>query len=169
MYLVLDTNVWVNAFSEHGNKQFMKNCFLLISDFMQLKDYMLSVDIGGVVLSEYSGELRDNRFFQLFMSQLRNENRIYYVEGKLDKTVSLKLLELGFHEDTDQTFTAVAINAGKYIISDDSDYGTHEDDGEEKHKVHEYMCNKLGLRVDNSNGGLLELQKVLANADKERI
>ena len=26
MYLVLDTNVWVNAFFEYGNKQYMKDC-----------------------------------------------------------------------------------------------------------------------------------------------
>lgn len=38
-----------------------------------------------------------------------------------------------------------------------------------KLKVHEYMCEKLGLRVDNSNEGVLELQKVLANAAEESV
>lgn len=166
MNLVLDTNVWVNAFSETGNKQYTMDCVNLIADFMQIHDYMLAIDNEGVIISEYSGELKDNRFYQLFISQLRNENRLLYTDGKMNKNVRAKLLELGFHEPSDQTFTAVAMNAGKHIISDDSDYGTHEYDGVEKKKVHDYMSRELGLLIENSKEGLQGLQKHIAELEQ---
>lgn len=162
MYVVLDTNVWVNAFSEYGNKKYMNDSFMIISDFMQIEDYMLAVDNRGFVLSEYDRELDKNRFYQLFINQLRNGCRIYYVDGTLNSSVRDKLMKLGFHEESDQIFTAVALNTDKYIISDDSDYGTHDYDGEDKLKVHEYMCNELKMRVESSEDGLKSLQERLS-------
>ncbi len=157
--VVLDTNVWVNALSEQGNAAYQLNCLYLITDFLQNRSVMLAVDQGNVILSEYSDNLNSNMYFQIFIKQLHREKRFYYIDGTLSPKMRKELEEVGFHEKEDQTFVATANNSGKYIISDDSDYGTHGE--EDKQEAYEYITGKLHICLENSEEGFKRFQNML--------
>jgi len=75
------------------------------------------------------------------------------------------LLKLGFHEASDQIFTAVALHSDKNIITQDSDYGKGKEDKAnepEKQAVLRYMTEILGLNVMDSKEARAFIKKILS-------
>lgn len=159
--VVLDTNIWINALSDEGNADYKVNCLCLLTDFMQTKLVKLAVDSDNIILTEYGDNLNSNKTFQMLIQQLFKENRFYYTDGKTSSKMRKGLLESGFHEKEDHTFVATAYNSGRYIISDDSDYGTHNE--MDKKEAYGYITEKLHIRLENSEQGLKSFQGMMQN------
>nr|WP_297707395.1 PIN domain-containing protein [uncultured Butyrivibrio sp.] len=150
--IVIDTNVWVNALSENGNKEYRSDALLLLTNVMQIADLFIDIDNEGDILKEYRDNVGNEPLFQLFIQQLFRENRFNYVSADIPKHDRDMLISLGFHEPEDHVFVGTALKSGKYIVTDDSDYGTHGE--EDKREVNDYMKSLLRLRLENSKEGL---------------
>lgn len=101
------------------------------------------------IMQEYQDNiLGKDTFFQLFFVEMHRQKRFIYGDSKINKREKDRLVQLGFHEPEDHIFVGAALNTGKTIITDDSDYGAN---GEiDKQKVYEYMINELNLNILNS-------------------
>ena len=122
MRIVLDTNIWVYAMRQEENNKHLLECVTIISNFLQTKSDDLAVDTGREILKEYADNLKDAQAFQVMLMQLRNENRIQYVDAGLPQKITKRLDSFHFHEAEDQIFLGTAYNSDKYLITDDSDY-----------------------------------------------
>ncbi|MGM0882444.1 MAG: hypothetical protein ACQEXQ_15570 [Bacillota bacterium] len=148
MIIVVDTNILVKGFIEKDPA----TLFTFLTTFYNRKAQLLPLDYEGVVMKEYRDNMKDDPLFQKWFVHLQNSNQIQYVNGTLDLKIRKKLLELGFHEETDQTFVAVSLNSGKIIVTEDSDYGKgKEEKAIEKQAVLDYLTVKLGLEVYDVN------------------
>lgn len=145
MDTVIDTNIFVHAKDMH--KDYGMNCLMFLSNFMQRNDNM-ALDYKNKIMQEYQDNISEDTFSQKFLVEMHMQNRFVYVDSKISKREKDKLVQLGFHEPEDHVFVGVALNTGKTIITDDSDYGAN---GEiDKQKVYEYMHNELNLNILNS-------------------
>lgn len=161
-YIVIDTNIWINALGFRKNPNYFTNCSFIIYSFMQYKECALVLDYDNVIRSEYNDNLNKYRDFQLIFQQLERENRIHRTDGKLSFKVQNDLNRCHFHEPEDQVFVAVAINAGKHIISDDSDYGTRPNKGKCNSEANEYIKSKLGIKLENSDDGVKTMLEMIS-------
>lgn len=84
---------------------------------------MLCCDHETKIYNEYMKQ-SCGRLIQLWLKELnKSKNRIEYESSNLNDGVRYKLNCLGFHEESDQAFVGLAINASAVIITEDSDYG----------------------------------------------
>lgn len=146
MDTVIDTNIFVHAKDLH--REYGMNCFMFLSNFMQRNDNM-ALDHDNRIMQEYQDNISGKDiFFQMFFVEMHRQKRFIYGDSKINKRQKDRLVQLGFHEPEDHIFVGVALNTGKTIITDDSDYGAN---GEiDKQKVYEYMIKELNLNILNS-------------------
>ncbi|MCA0757017.1 hypothetical protein KP806_18305 [Paenibacillus sp. N4] len=146
--IVVDTNILVKGFIEKD----LMTLLTFLNTFYNRKSQVLPVDYSDVVMKEYRDNMKDDPLFQKWFVHMQTNNQIQYVDGNLDQKVRKRLLELGFHEETDQTFVAVTLNSGGVIVTEDSDYGKgKEEKAAEKQKVLNYLTEELGLQVYDVN------------------
>jgi hypothetical protein len=144
MIFVIDTNILVKGFIEND----LATMFSFIHAFFIDPEKKIALDHNRVMLGEYSTYLDGEDLFQKWFVHLQHSNQIYYVSGALTNGTREKLLELGFHEESDQTFVAAAINTDRIIVTEDSDYGKgNEIKAKDKQEVLAYMVDKLNLKV----------------------
>ena len=145
MDLVIDTNIFVHA--KDMDRVYGMNCLMFLSNFLQCDDKM-ALDYKNEIWQEYQDNLSEYKFFQEFYKQMQWQNRFAFADSKINRKEENKLIELGFHEAEDHVFVGVALNTGKTIVTDDSDYGANGEP--DKQKVYEYMQTELHLNVWNS-------------------
>ena len=145
MRIVLDTNIWVYAMRQEENNKHLLECVTIISNFLQTKSDDLAVDTGREILKEYADNLKDAQAFQVMLMQLRNENRIQYVDAGLPQKITKRLDSFHFHEAEDRIFLGTAYNSDKYLITDDSDYNVGDKPGNEE--AYRYFTEDLGMQI----------------------
>ncbi len=161
-YIVIDTNIWVNALGTVKNPEYMMNCSFIIYSFMQIRNCALVLDYDNVMKAEYNDNLGKSRDYQQIFLQLEFESRIHKTNGKLPFKTENDLNKRHFHEPEDQTFVAAALNAGKHIISDDSDYGTRPDKKKCNQEANKYIKDVLGIKLENSDEGAKTIMQMLS-------
>jgi Putative inner membrane protein (DUF1819) len=71
--------------------------------------------------------------------------------GRLENRHAMHLKTLGCHEPSDHVFVAVANNAGRYLVTEDSDFGKgHVNRSLAKARVASYLKEKLGMTVHDA-------------------
>lgn len=154
MQIVLDTNILVNGCN-------LKNfeCTVLLTLFYKNERLIVAFDSdNSQILREYRQNLCENEFYQKWYSALCQSSQVVYYSGKLNTRIKQELENRKFHELADQTFVAVALNADKVIITEDSDYGKGKEEKAstaQKQEVLRYMTVDLGLNVMDSNQALI--------------
>ncbi|MCD7813321.1 MAG: PIN domain-containing protein [Lachnospiraceae bacterium] len=142
MRLVIDTNIWIKALV---SEEYEIDCAEALYCFLHDKEMELALDFNGDILTEYQDNLQEERSFQKCMMKLKNEKRTHWVSSNLNKVHKNALISRGFHEPEDHVFVGTAMNADKIIVTEDSDYGVHQE--AEKQEVFTYMKEKMGMRV----------------------
>ncbi|MCD8338310.1 MAG: PIN domain-containing protein [Lachnospiraceae bacterium] len=142
MRLVIDTNIWIKALV---SKEYEIDCAEALYCFLHDKDMELALDCKGEIMAEYRDNLQKERSFQKCMIKLENEKRKCLVSSNLNKAHKNALISRGFHEPEDHVFVGTAMNADKLIVTEDSDYGVHQE--AEKQAVFTYMKEKMGMQV----------------------
>lgn len=140
--IVIDTNIWVRTMV---NEEFDVECDEALHQFLLTKRMRLVLDYEGEIMQEYNDNVREERRFQIWMKRLDAEQRKCWVSSRLSERYGKALRDLGFHEAEDHVFVGAAMNADKFIISEDSDYGVHGET--DKQKVIAYMKEQMGLQV----------------------
>jgi hypothetical protein len=153
MRFVLDTNILIKAFNNQS-----PDCIALVWRFYGDNKLGIVFDSGErIVETEYRKNLQHNEMYQKWFVAMSEGCQISYMSGKLNAKIKNKLKKLGFHEVTDQTFVAVALNSDKNIVSEDSDYGKGNEvraNYPEKQNILKYMTENLRLNVMDSIEGL---------------
>lgn len=157
MNLVLDTNILVKGF-EDAVPSCQAVLYHLFNNY-ELKVVFDTCDENGntVVMKEYIDNLGDSKFFHKWYKELHSSQQISYFTGKLTNNIRQKLIRKRFHEQTDQTFVALAIESDKVLITEDSDYGKGDKiDAQEpeKQEVLRYLTQDLFLNIMDSKEGL---------------
>jgi predicted nucleic acid-binding protein len=158
---VLDTCILIKAFDIQA-AHFSLDCFSLAGAFHSESNLGIVLDFEEKISGEYRKKLQDNKAYQKWLNAMYYSKKITYQSCRLDEKIRKKLEELGFHEVTDQTFVAVALNSDKNIVSEDSDYGKGNEaraKSPEKQAVLKYMTESLGLKVMDSIEGLNFIRK----------
>ncbi len=139
--IVIDTNIWVKSICD---KEFDYDCDMALHKFMADEEQVLVLDENGVIDREYRDNVKGKRF-EIMMRELERKQKKTFVSGKIDNKHKKRLLEIGFHEEEDHVFVGVAMNSGKMIVTEDSDYGAKGEEG--KQAVFTYMKDEMGLHV----------------------
>ncbi|MBY0244657.1 MAG: hypothetical protein K2Q03_04285 [Sphingobacteriaceae bacterium] len=140
--IVLDTNIFHAANINFSDASSVLHLFLL-------KDcLMLCFDHETKIYGEYMKQ-SCVRLIQLWFKELnKSKNRIEYASSDLNDDVRYKLNCLGFHEESDQAFVGLAINASAAIVTEDSDYGKGcPERARDKQDVLRYLEEFLSLGV----------------------
>ncbi|OHD14521.1 MAG: hypothetical protein A2Y41_12725 [Spirochaetes bacterium GWB1_36_13] len=149
MICVLDTNVIVNSINNN------LDCHSIMILFYVNRELKIGIDYNGKILKEYHDNCSRDEFFRKWYQELQNKGQIEYRDGKLDSAIKISLKNLGFHEEEDTFFVAVALNSDKNLITEDSDYGKGNSEKAEKNqKILEFMKKNLNLNIMNYCEGL---------------
>jgi len=77
--------------------------------------------------------------------------RVAPASGQLENRYVTHLRKLGCHEPSDHVFVAVARRTGRYLVTEDSDFGKgHLNRALAKAGVTDYLREKLGLTVHDA-------------------
>lgn len=158
MIIVIDTNIVVKGFVDED---------LLALDYFlghfRNRCRHIAIDFDGRMMKEYRDNTRGNKLFEKWLVHLQQNNQVQYFDGTLPERVRKQLLELKFHEEADHVFVAVAMNAGRILLTEDSDYGKgDETKAAEKKAVLDYLLKELNLQVFDMN----EIMEYLSNAEE---
>lgn len=163
MNTVLDTNILVKGFIDCE-----PDCLATLYTYYNndgLKIVIDCADSNGdqVVLSEYRKNLSEDIAFKKWFVAITCNCQIEYFSGKLERRIKDKLDDLGFHEETDQKFVALALEADKYIVTQDSDYGKGNNpkaQESEKQAVLKYLTEELNLKVRDAKEALVDFRGI---------
>jgi hypothetical protein len=111
--------------------------------------HQIALDIEGKIIAEYRGKCSGNELFEKWYQEIWQ--RVEQVSGRLEKRHVTGLSRLGCHEASDHVFGAVANRTGRYLVTEDSDFGKgHMDRSMSKAGVAAYLKKRLGLTVDDA-------------------
>lgn len=162
-FIVIDTNIVDNAFlKENCSGELMRTCMLVLFAFIRNEQLFIVWDDdpengnrSGFIETEYWNKLRHCRDFELFYSKLFEHDKIRKVKPLYSEDIQQKLSETGFHEKQDHVFVFTALAADKIIVTEDSDYGLHNEP--DKKEAYEYLTGELGLRLFDAQGFTKEI------------
>jgi predicted nucleic acid-binding protein len=145
MLVVLDTNILCKAVLL-GNLDHISVLMLM----MQYK-HCLTLDYEHMLENEYRGEVGKYELFTKWWKEMHGRALVYFCDGHLSERIAQDLMRLGFHEPQDHLVIALAIHSGKYIITEDSDFGKGDPIRAGEHvAILNYLSNSLELIVDNA-------------------
>lgn len=154
--IVIDTNILCKSFLD---KDMMSAS--VIFDVYNNENIKVVFDYGETIMREYRREVGHEEFFQKWLRKLQDTNRIEFNDGRLDNKIKRDLINLGFHEETDQVFVATSLNADKIILTEDSDYGKGKLEKAIDHlDVLEYMRNILRMVILDSDEAYTYLKAI---------
>lgn len=145
---MIDTNIWINGCVQ-DKEYYRPECAEFLWLFAHNPKHMLALDYTRKMVQEYEDNLEKNIMFQQIYKKLSRTGRIHYCSETLPEKHFCELKKRGFHEPEDMVFAGVCFNSDKFLVSNDSDYGTHGE--EEKKEVYDYMKNNMGMTVVNSD------------------
>lgn len=144
--LVLDTNFWHEA-----SNDYLSNAMSLLHKIKSTPDISIAIDHEHKILDEYNNQI-NAEFIQRWVLKVfayrADNNGIYWASSNLDAKIRQHLLTLNF-EPNDLPFTGLALNTGKIIITEDSDYGVGDNakaTDENKQNIKDYL-ESLGMRI----------------------
>ena len=117
MQVVLDTNVLCGAVMASS----MSHVAVMAS--IPTMQHRIVLDHDGCLLQEYRDNLSRHLLFRKWYLELQMRSLIDFANGHLVQRVAQDLTALGLHEPEDHVIVSLAINSGKYIITEDSDFG----------------------------------------------
>jgi predicted nucleic acid-binding protein len=142
MIVTIDTNVIVNACKKHSWDH------LSVLDRVRLV-HQIALDIEGKIIAKYRGNCSGNELFEKWYQEIWQGAK--RVPGRLEKQHVTHLSRFGCHEASDHVFVAVANRTGRYLVTEDSDFGKgHVDRSLAKAGVATYLKKRLGLTVDDA-------------------
>ncbi len=152
--IVIDTNIWDNAFLGDNGEKLKGDCKKVILKFTSDNQLVMVVDsplpgnVGSRILKEYRHHLGGRPDFERILIGFYDNRKLIQVPPVMDDNLKKELLRRGFHEVEDHIFVFTALAADKMIVTEDSDYGVH---GEiEKEAVYDYMTIDKGMTLKNS-------------------
>lgn len=155
-HIAIDTNVLCNAFNEQ------EPTHLHVVTLVPNSKIGIALDSCSEIRTEYERNVGHARGFQKWLKRLQERIAIKYVSGKLDSRHCAKLKSYGCHESTDHVFLAVARNADKVLITEDSDFGKGPKGSQAPHcYVLDYIQKEVGVRVFDVEEASRELHKSL--------
>ena len=103
----------------------------------------------GKILAEYRGKCSGIELFEKWYQEIRQ--RVEQVPGRLENRHATRLSKLSCHEPSDHVFVAVAGRTGRYLVTEDSDFGKgHVNRSLAKAGVTAYLREKLNLTVHDA-------------------
>ncbi|MDO4284052.1 MAG: PIN domain-containing protein [Eubacteriales bacterium] len=160
MNKVIDTNIWRYGFLH--DEEYRMDCANFLYAFIMNRQDSMAMDAGGKMLSEYNRNLRQDPEFRKTFVQLQRDNRISHVVSRIPMRHKERLRALGFHEEEDHVFLGTALQADRYLVSEDSDYGTRGQ--KEKQQANQYMRETLGIMLRNSEEALEDIRGIEGGA-----
>jgi predicted nucleic acid-binding protein len=140
MIVTLDTNVIINACKE-GSWEHID-----VLSSIRTRNHTVALDTEGKILAEYRGNCSGIELFEKWFQEIWQ--RIEQVPGRLENRHATRLRRLSCHEASDHVFVAVAGRTGRYLVTEDSDFGKgHVNRSLAKAGVAAYLKKKLGLKV----------------------
>lgn len=115
--VVIDTNILVKAFCDD---EVDHRC---VASSIASKKLRLALDYGEGICKEYRNNVGKKQGFEKWWVRLHQIRAFDYFSGQLKNQYRSKLKSLGCHEDSDHIFLAVAYNADRILITEDSDFG----------------------------------------------
>ncbi len=145
MQIVIDTNILYKAAHDFSQDH------MAVMTFTVYLKHQLVLDHKGDLLKEYREEVGKYGLFQKWYKELQNKRLIHYCNGVLSSRIAQTLTELGLHEPEDHVVVALALNSGKYIVTEDSDFGKGDLARAAEHEVvREHLTNDLGLLLHDA-------------------
>jgi predicted nucleic acid-binding protein len=142
MIVTLDTNIIINACKKHSWDH------LSVLDRVRLV-HQIALDIEGKILAKYRGKCSSNELFEKWFQEIWQ--RVEQVSGRLENRHATHLKMLGCHETSDHVFVAVANRTGRYLVTEDSDFGKgHVNRSLAKAGVIAYLREKVRLTVHDA-------------------
>lgn len=115
--VVIDTNILVKAFCDD---EVDHRC---VTSSIVSKKLGLALDHAGRIFKEYDKNVGKTLGFKKWWVRLKQIEAFKYFSSQLKDRDRSKLELLGCHEDSDHIFLAVAYNADRILITEDSDFG----------------------------------------------
>jgi predicted nucleic acid-binding protein len=143
MIVTLDTNVIINACKERSWEH------IDVLSSIRTENHTVALDTEGKILAEYRGNCSGIELFEKWFQEIWQ--RIEQVPGRLENRHATHLKTLGCHEPSDHVFVAVANYAGRYLVTEDSDFGKgHVNRSLAKARVASSLKAKLGMTVHDA-------------------
>jgi hypothetical protein len=143
MIVTLDTNVIINA-CRQGSWDHID-----VLSLIRTRDHTVALDIEGKILAEYRGNYSGIELFEKWFQEIWQ--RVEQVPGRLQNRHETRLRRLSCHEASDHVFVAVAGRSGRYLVTEDSDFGKgHVNWSLAKAGVVAYLMEQLGLTVHDA-------------------
>jgi predicted nucleic acid-binding protein len=143
--VVVDTNILCEAV-EHSVKH-----LTVLTNLHQFR-HSLVLDHQGQLFREYQDQVGQCDFFQKWFKELQTSQLVYWCNGCISKYVARELCHRQLHEPEDHVVVALAMNSGKYIVTEDSDFGKGDSNRSIDHQdALLYLTNDLGLTVHDAD------------------
>jgi len=143
MIVTIDTNVVINAC------QNLSWDHLDVLSLIRTRSHVVALDTEGKILAEYRGNCSGIELFEKRYQEIWQ--RVQQVSGQLEQRHMTRLTRVGCHETSDYVFVAIARRTDRYLVAEDSDFGTgHLNRALAKAGVTAYMREKLDLTVHDA-------------------
>ena len=148
MQVVVDTNILVKAFIDDELDH-----ICLLMKFRNHNSLIFVLDSENKIVEEYQRNLSKNVLFQKWFKETGKNINVNYFSGKIESCTKAELLNLGFHEPSDHVFVALALEADKILVTEDSDFGMGNNNRAqepEKQRVKNYLTNTLLITLHDA-------------------
>lgn len=117
IYVTIDTNILVNAFTHNEHEHRM------LTHCITGSETAICFDWSEIISKEYERNVGNLQGYRKWRKRLKERMAIHYCDAGLPNQHKSRLANLGCHEPSDQVFVGVAFHSGKILISEDSDVG----------------------------------------------
>jgi len=145
MRVVIDCNIVVL-----GAVNFDLDAVSVLARVRDSENHSIVLDYEGCVLGEYQGNAGRSELFRKWFKAVTIEKPPCWSAGKLSHRHRVGLMHLGFHEPSDQVYVALAGETGRYLVTQDSDFGKSGNPERDNTAALEYMTGTMGLTVHNA-------------------
>ncbi len=151
MRVVIDTNIVVKAARDLEPDHL--RVILSVSD--RQTEHRLVLDHERRLLGEYEDNLRGTELYRKWLKELLTQRKVEWSSGRLDARHRRELSQRGLHEPEDHVVVALAWHTGKYVVTEDSDFGKGDSQRAQVHRaVLDYLTNTMGLTVHTAGEAL---------------
>lgn len=152
MNVVIDTNILRKAVVDNSWEH------IKVMSNLDTFSHYLTLDYENLLFREYQDEVGQCSLFQKWYSEMAKKHHIYYCSHNITKRHAQELLRIGFHEPEDHIVVGLALNADKYVVTEDSDFGKGDENRAAAH--HQVLCyfnEQMGLTVHCANEANIRL------------